>query len=345
MTDSIEWPVDAHARMAPGALGAWWRQGLRTAFFLKPDWRGLQTTPSVIACWVVAVELLRIFFQRVYIPGPARFHWPALLAGWFGTAVTIWVCWLLVPRVREAVEREPGSVAALFTMFCAQDFALSVITGLLLWPVMRSDGLAATASRYGAWAAWGAWILAIGWYVAAALALVWRSGARRIAPRIVATILLVGTTALLIANEPPRLWYASKPAGQNNAAYASLKLTPEQLELQPKLLQEKLHAIGSGRSGVVNLYAITFAPYADDVFQRESHLVAAVMQERFNTGGRTIQLINSRATIGDMPWATPSNLHRSIQRMAQVMNHDRDILFIHLTSHDARDGSRRHRTA
>jgi len=87
------------------------------------------------------------------------------------------------------------------------------------------------------------------------------------------------------------------------------------------------------------VYAITFAPYAEeDVFQRESHLVATVMEERFGAGGRTIELVNSRNTSREWPWATPLNLQRSIRRMAEVMNRDEDILFIHLTSHGARDG-------
>ena len=33
------WPA-----MNKGALGAWWRQGARSAVFMRPDWRDLQTT-------------------------------------------------------------------------------------------------------------------------------------------------------------------------------------------------------------------------------------------------------------------------------------------------------------
>jgi hypothetical protein len=111
------------------------------------------------------------------------------------------------------------------------------------------------------------------------------------------------------------------------------------MELQPQLLQAKLQSIEPERPGKVDVYAITFAPYADnDVFQRESNLVASVMQERFGAAGRTVQLVNSRQTAREWPWATPLNLQRTIQRMAQVMNRDEDILFIHLTSHGARDG-------
>ena len=87
------------------------------------------------------------------------------------------------------------------------------------------------------------------------------------------------------------------------------------------------------------MYAITYAPFAEeDVFKNESALVASVMEERFGTEGKTLQLVNHRDTISEWPWATPANLQRSIERVAQVMNRDEDVLFIHLTSHGARDG-------
>jgi hypothetical protein len=93
------------------------------------------------------------------------------------------------------------------------------------------------------------------------------------------------------------------------------------------------------RPGVVDLYAITFAPYASqDVFMRESALVAGLMAQRFDAAGRTIQLVNNNATAGTLPWATPLNLKRTIDRIAQQMDRDEDVLFIHLTSHGGADG-------
>jgi hypothetical protein len=88
----------------------------------------------------------------------------------------------------------------------------------------------------------------------------------------------------------------------------------------------------------VNLYAITFAPYADEVFRRESDVVAQVMTRRFRAEGRVLQLVNNVATVDTWPWATTLNLQRAIQHFAEVMDRDNDILFIHLTSHGGRDG-------
>jgi hypothetical protein len=67
-------------------------------------------------------------------------------------------------------------------------------------------------------------------------------------------------------------------------------------------------------------------------------MVSKVMEQRFDAAGRTIQLVNHAETIEQWPWATPMNLRRTIRKMASVMDRDEDILFLHLTSHGARDG-------
>ncbi len=338
MTDSGR--AEAEQPMAPGALGAWWWQGLRTAALLRPEWSALQTTPGIVAWLVLVPFLANVSIERLAIDGAATFYWPSLLIGWLGTAVAIWVCWLLVPRAAgEASDgaRAPASAVALFAMLAAQALTVTVVCDLLFVPMARDAAFASTA--LGRWTWWTTWALAIGWYAAAQLTLVWRSGTRRTKPRAIATALLLGTLALNQWLQPARHWYPSDPQGADAAAPESFRLTQELLELQPQILQTKLQAIGAERPGVVDLYAITFAPYAsEDVFQRESDLVATLMQERFGAAGRSIQLVNHRRTVREWPWATPLNLQRAIRRAGQVMNRDEDVLFIHLTSHGARDG-------
>ena len=64
----------------------------------------------------------------------------------------------------------------------------------------------------------------------------------------------------------------------------------------------------------------------------------AVLQQRFNADGRTLQLVNHEHTAQRLPWATPLNLRRAIERVAATMDGDEDVLLIHLTSHGAHDG-------
>jgi hypothetical protein len=120
---------------------------------------------------------------------------------------------------------------------------------------------------------------------------------------------------------------------------APVLLTQELIEEQAPLLAAQLKALKPQRPGVVDMYTITFAPFGgEDVFKRESGMVAEVMAQRFDAAGRGLQLINHEQTVAEFPWATQTNLRRAILGVAAIMNRDEDVLFIHLTSHGASNG-------
>ena len=325
----------AIAPMRRGALGAWWREGARSAFLLKPDWTGLQATPGIVACLVGVALLLGVLIERLYIDGPARFHWPSLELGWLSTVITVWVCWLAAPRERESSSGSPRP-AALFAMLAAQSLTIGIVLALVFVPILRGGSFAPLGTT--AWTV--LWLLAIGWQAAAQIALVWRNGTQRRTLQIAACALLLATIVGETSLHSSSHWVALPTAATADARPPTLTLTQEVLEAQPQILATRLQAIAPQRPGVIDVFVITFAPYADeDVFKRESQLVADVMQQRFDATGHTLQLVNHRDTIRAWPWATPLNLQRTIRRMAERMNRDEDVLFIHLTSHGARAGS------
>ena len=323
--------------MQPGALGAWWRQGARTAFFMRPNWQGLQTTPASLA-WLVAVLFgFGVLAQRLTIPGPATFHWPALQSGWLWSVVTVWVCWWQLPRgASEASGAQAPSAAALFALCAAQAFALELLLAVPLTLLARHGAVLEGLGSWAASAAWAVWGLPLAWWVAAQGLLVWRASARRTAARVGALLLLGSVLLLNHWAPPPSVWSADADTAQGPEP---LRLTQPMFEAQGQLLSDQLAAIAPQRPGAIDVYSITFAPYADeDVFLRESRMVASVMAERFGAAGQTLQLVNHRQTVQELPWATPLNLQRTIRRMAQQMDRDNDVLFIHLTSHGARSG-------
>jgi hypothetical protein len=131
------------------------------------------------------------------------------------------------------------------------------------------------------------------------------------------------------------LWYPQRDESRPDP----FTLTQEVTERQAGLLGERLQELKPQRPDLIDVYTITFAPYADeDVFRLESERVASVMQERFDAVGQTLQLVNHRQTVAELPWATPLNLQRAIERVAALMDRDEDVLLIHLTSHGAADG-------
>ena len=348
MTDETVASTEALTMMdeAPpqrGVLGAWWREGLRAAFLMRPSWSGLQVTPAVLASLVLVPDVLSVLIERLYIVGPANFYWPALFMGWFDVVVSLFACWLVVRDVAPQDDRKATGPLALSAMAYAQSLFM-VLAGTLVFLPMIRGGTPAPAMR-------AVWYVFLAWEVLAIAMLMWRGATAGRRWRVLAIALVLGSIALHQYFQPLRHWYPARAAAAHTGADTSsdtnadedtsepLRLTQEVLEGQPRLLQSKLSALQPGRPGIVDVYAITFAPYADeDVFKRESAMVASVMQDRFGATGKTLQLVNNAATATQWPWATPLNLQRAIQRAAQAMNRDEDVLFIHLTSHGARNG-------
>jgi hypothetical protein len=328
------------------SVSAWWYQGLRTLLLKKPDWRHLHTSPAVVACLVLLTSVLSVVSQRIYIKGAANFYGPSLHDNWLATACLAWVCWLLVPSIRPsssatpALNHGPTAPSMLFTLFMAQFFALLCITAVLFNAMNHISYF--SSSSMGRWLIWGLSIAVIVWQLLSQWFLVARSGAPHRSAQWLGAAVVAGTLAITYWLPGSPHWYPDYSKSAQNTddpESPGLKLTQELLELQPQILQTKLQALGAQKPGKVDLYAITFAPYAsENVFQRESQLVASVMQERFGAKDKTIQLINNPSTARDWPWATPLNLRRTIARAAQLMNKDEDVLFIHITSHGARDG-------
>ena len=304
------------------AFGRWLLEGARTALFLKPRWQGLPASPWWVAVLVFSATLLTVAIERSYFAGPAAFNWQAIAGGWLATALIAWACFV--------ASRHEGT--HLLCMMLAQGQVIGLVFGLI-WGTLMQTGT--PASALGAWAPWILWIAPGAWITLAQLVLLWRSGLRGGAPWLAAATALVLATVVLYAVPPDEYWQAAETAEDAPA----FELTQEAMEDQPVLLTQRLDDLAPQRRGLIDLYAITFAPFAgEDVFRRESAMVADVMAARFDASGRTLQLVNNPLTVEQWPWATPLNLQRAISAIADVMDPDEDVLFIHLTSHGAADG-------
>jgi hypothetical protein len=88
---------------------------------------------------------------------------------------------------------------------------------------------------------------------------------------------------------------------------------------------------------VVDVYGIVFAPYAsEDVFLRESTMVAGVLAQRFDAQGRVLQLVNHMTT-GDAALGHAAEPARAVDAAAASMDKDEDVLVVYLTSHGGSD--------
>ena len=352
-----------HAAPAHASAWRWIVQALRSAVFLDVDWTGLRSGPGRLAAACLVNLAVEIVATRLYFAGPATFYWYALGFGWMPTALVAWGCWLALRRPAAGAVDAP----TLWTMLWMQGVAFNVMAALVFVPLMRRVGglhWPTGAATYLPTIAVVAWTF----LAEIRLALAGTRGAPPW-PRAGLLVTMLVSTALAVF-VPFSYWQPARPSSAAtkvaNAAKAAsagaseavaedadeaadadtaaadtpmLKLSQETFERQQRLLASQLDALQPQRPGVVDLYAITFAPWSDvDVFMRESAVVADVMESRFDARGRTLQLVNNVATTDRLPWATPLNLQRAIRSVAQRMDRDNDILFIHLTSHGGADG-------
>jgi hypothetical protein len=334
MTEQNELTNDNAKARSATASGRWYTEGARSAFLLGPRWQGLKATPATVAFLTAAGIALTLLVERLYIEGPATFYWRAVLGGWFVTAVTAWICYLLRPQPLQETAIAP-SAAHLFCMLLVQTQVIGLLCGVTFALMARKGWY--PPQNVGTTGMWVLWALPLAWLVLAQITLLLRVRGR-LGVSFVAALALTAATTLHYFERQDDFWYPIEKK-EAQAEGKQFKLTQDVMEAQSQLLAKRLQEIRRQRPGTIDLYAISFAPYADeDVFRRESAMVTEVMAQRFDAAGRTLQMVNHPSTVSQWPWATPKNLQRAIQRLATVMDREEDVLFLHLTSHGARDG-------
>lgn len=321
-----------HAALAP-----LFQEAGRSSFFARPRWLRVMPSAALFVVLFLIGTALQIGLQRLYIVGPADFNWHAVLAGWFVSSVVVWVCYLLGTDNGKTPAGQRVAPAQLFALAWTQSLIVSLIVGALYVLVLRTAP--GTFKSLGTAGRWIIWLGPVGWSLAALLKLVLQANRTGAGRRALAGLALLAIFGISLYAQPPTYWYQPEPEDDNQPR-AHLPLSQETMEAQQHLLVAQLAQIKTQRPGVIDMYAITFAPYAEEsVFRKESGVVAEVMARRFDTAGRTMQLLNHNETIAQFPWATPLNLQRAIAHFASVMDRNEDILFLHLTSHGARNGA------
>ncbi|MDR7335451.1 C13 family peptidase [Roseateles asaccharophilus] len=306
---------------------AWLREGARVLAFRPPRWDGLQARPLTLAVLVLASYPIALVMQRALMDGEPRFLWNGILAGWVGTAAWAWLCWVVVRSRTAAV-----GPATLLAVSAAAGLVLNAIGGVAVLALRAAWG---PGDDWPAALSWAVWLTPLSWAALMQAVLLWREAGTRAAR---AVLLMVLPIPWLVGGwlAPVSFWWSEPPADAE-ASFAGLPLTDEIVAAQSELLDEALAQLPAPQPGRINVYGLTYAPYAsEDVFMRESATVAKTMRERFGAG--MVELVVNPATAASLPWATPLNLRHSIARIAARMDRERDVLILHLTSHGGADG-------
>lgn len=110
------------------------------------------------------------------------------------------------------------------------------------------------------------------------------------------------------------------------------------LERHQMLLNSNLLMLKDSDNGAANVYFLGVAGDGkQSVFRREIETVSAVLNERYNTQGRSISLVNHHDSAADYPLATRRSIASAINAIGQKMNAEDDVLFMYLSSHGSND--------
>lgn len=138
-------------------------------------------------------------------------------------------------------------------------------------------------------------------------------------------------------------WFAEETSDDSDPYAEYRALDAEALMYsQPAILDKALAQLQPQRKRMTDIFFVGFAGYAtEDVFSKEVGYVKQLLEQRFDTKGHSINLINHLHTLDHTPLATSTNLALTLKRIGKLMNTEEDVLLLYLTSH----GSKEHELA
>jgi hypothetical protein len=330
-------PVEGLAPAPPPAttelpLASWVREGLRSGVLLAPRVASAAPRPLQLLLLVLLATAVELGLGRLEVAGPAQFNLRGYLATWWGASATILLVWSLLwnQRQAEGEAQRPAGVASWLALWMIAAVLPGVVSQVL--SALQAYELLPPVFSESPLLAWCVYFSLLVWTVLIALRLGWHFGLSRgrLAALALGLCAIFGLSTLQI---PDRPWEAVAPPTEEGPRLA---LSQETFEAQQALWQQLVERLAPQRPGVVDVYGLVFAPYGtEDVFLRESNLVADVLAQRFDAQGRVLQLVNNPSTAATLAWATPLNLQRAVEALAQRMDKNEDVLVVYLTSHGA----------
>jgi Peptidase C13 family len=165
-----------------------------------------------------------------------------------------------------------------------------------------------------------------------------------VARSLASTVLFIGTWLLPMGpGIDARLFYSPvierAPASERERAPSARE---REVEMFAEL--ERVHAaeasLAQHRPGTTDLYFVGVAGYAaQDVFAREALAARALVDERFDTRGRSILLLNAPTSLREtLPLASLVGLRHALASVASRMDVAEDVLFLFMTSHGSSRG-------
>jgi hypothetical protein len=239
---------------------------------------------------------------------------------------------LLIAAILSAAFGQPHLKLALPVIVLASEPALGILNVLLALPGNQGGILGWRIQWVGFWLLM-VWITVIYWR-ALVIALMPRQPQFWLRSLTGTALLVGGVWVAIWANQP---WFYAEPRATREAGFPS-PASEAVLIQQPQLLYEAVTELEDERPGATDLYFVGFAPYAsEDVFRKDIEVAQDLFDDRFDTDGRSVVLINNPRTMLEVPFATVSNLRATLSAIGDIIDPDQDVVMLYLTSHGTRD--------
>jgi peptidase C13-like protein len=294
-----------------GDLGRNLKAGLRLAFGLPVALLSFRVTIRQLLLLILLSVLIGAINDYVRAGPGATLATHAIVYEGFENAVL-----LLTGTLLAAAYRQPHLRLAIPVIVLAAVPALGIANLILALPGNQAGMIGYSIQ----WA--GFWLLVV-WIAV----IYWRSVATALTPRqprfwwrstAGAFLLLLGVPLAIWANQP---WFNAAPEGLVPIAQYANPAAENVLIKQPQLLYDALTSLDDERPGVTDLYFV-----ARDLFD-----------DRFDTDGRSVVLINNPNTMLDTPFATVSNLRATLSEIGDIIDADQDVVMVYLSSHGSKD--------
>ncbi|MFQ5659583.1 MAG: C13 family peptidase [Gammaproteobacteria bacterium] len=241
---------------------------------------------------------------------------------------TLYLLFLFSILIIAGLKRNYVPVLKLVVMILSISPTTFVVYTLLLLSLARQDLVPQQKGSWFLFLAYLLWYLAV---VARALNRTYKSPLRQAALYLAIYIVFNVLPYFYLPNSP--LWYTQHPATEKQSRPAFAKLE-DVFYAQRELIEKNSKRLLQQRPGITDLYFLGFGAYADeDVFMNEARLARRLLDERFDTKGRSMLLVNNEKTLSDLPLANSHNLKITLRQIGQRMDPEEDVLFLFLTSH------------
>ena len=138
----------------------------------------------------------------------------------------------------------------------------------------------------------------------------------------------------------PQLWVAPETQDEESGTAVGKDFRDAESILfdQADRISDAVDATAPERPGITDTYFVGFAGWGrQKVFRNEALFGEHVFAKRFNTGRRSVELINDRRDRDTYPLATVSGLRYTLQLLGDKMDKEEDMLVLLLTSHGSRE--------